>query len=152
MRRIDALLADYASSHRTRGNRICHAFGITLIVYGGVSMLLALPLPRAPWTAAEVLIAIISLVYVSWSIPLAAAMLAEFAALDLIARAARDWRLGAAAFVIGWIFQAVGHARFERNRPAFFRSLVHLLIGPLFLWNEALHARPAARTTPSGTR
>ena len=30
MNRIDALLADYASDHRTRGNLVCHTIGITL--------------------------------------------------------------------------------------------------------------------------
>jgi uncharacterized membrane protein YGL010W len=34
MKRVDALLADYGSHHRARGNLVCHAFGITLIVFG----------------------------------------------------------------------------------------------------------------------
>ncbi|MGH9317331.1 MAG: hypothetical protein ACRD1P_09505 [Thermoanaerobaculia bacterium] len=32
--RIDALLVDYGAYHQTRGNRVCHAFGIPLIVFG----------------------------------------------------------------------------------------------------------------------
>jgi len=55
MRRIDALLADYGSSHRTRGNLACHAVGITLIVFGTLAMLDAVRL-SGWWTAAEVLI------------------------------------------------------------------------------------------------
>ena len=46
-RRVDALLADYASYHRTRGNLICHAFGITLIVFGSVVLLRTLRPSRA---------------------------------------------------------------------------------------------------------
>ena len=66
MRRIDALLADYASSHRTRGNLACHAVGITLIVFGVLSMLHAIPL-RGPWTASEALLAAAFLVYMTAS-------------------------------------------------------------------------------------
>ena len=44
MKRIDALLADYASYHRARGNVVCHFAGITLIVFGILSMLSAIRL------------------------------------------------------------------------------------------------------------
>jgi uncharacterized membrane protein YGL010W len=55
--------------------------------------------------------------------------------------------MGAAAFVLGWIFQAVGHAVYEKNSPAFFRNLVHLLVGPAYLVNKVLRIRPAAAAT-----
>jgi hypothetical protein len=37
VKRVDALLTDYGSHHRTRGNLVCHAFGVTLIVFGIIS-------------------------------------------------------------------------------------------------------------------
>lgn len=141
MRRVDALLSDYASFHRTRGNLVCHAFGITLIVFGILSMLLAIPLPVDSFTVAEVLIAAGVLFYLTLDVTLAAAMLAELALLDLVARAVGDWRIGLAAFALGWVFQALGHARFEKNRPAFFKNLAHLMVGPLFLANELFRIR-----------
>jgi uncharacterized membrane protein YGL010W len=144
MRRIDALLADYSSHHRTRGNLVCHAFGITLIVFGIISMLLPARLGATPVTAAEIVIAAALVFYLALDIPLAAAMAVELALLDLVARAAGDWRIGLAAFAAGWVFQGVGHGLFEKNRPAFARNLAHLLIGPLFLVNEILKLRPVA--------
>ena len=36
------------------------------------------------------------------------------------------------AFIIGWVFQFVGHY-FEGRQPAFLTSLIQLLIGPLYL-------------------
>ena len=45
-------------------------------------------------------------------------------------RSAWDWAL----FIGGWILQFVGHYAFEKNSPAFFRNLVHLLIGPLWVF------------------
>jgi uncharacterized membrane protein YGL010W len=46
-------------------------------------------------------------------------------------------------FVVGWIFQGLGHA-FEKNRPAFFTQWKHLWRGPLFItyeWVTALGIR-----------
>ena len=145
MRRVDALLNDYASCHRTRGNLVCHAFGITLIIFGSVTLLLTVGLPGAPRvTAAELLIGAVLLFYLTLDASLALAMLLEFALLDIAARAVADWRAGLAAFLVGWVFQGLGHARFERNSPAFFKNLVHLMVGPLFLANELLRIRPVA--------
>jgi uncharacterized membrane protein YGL010W len=145
MKHVDVLLADYASYHRTRGNFVCHVFGVTLIMYGILAMLLLVPIGPGGITAAEVLLAAVFLYYLTLDVPLAFAVVTVAGLLDALARAVNDWRIGVAAFVVGWIFQAIGHARFERNRPAFFRNLVHLLVGPLYLVNELLRIRrPAA--------
>jgi uncharacterized membrane protein YGL010W len=146
MKRVDDLLADYGAHHRTRGNLVCHVFGVTLIVFGLLSMLAELRV--GPLTAGEILIAAVVLYYATLDLPLSGAMLAAFAVLDLAARAVENWRLGLAAFVVGWVFQAVGHAVYEKNRPAFFKNLQHLLVGPMFLVNELLRVRrvaPASR-------
>ncbi|HEY1250162.1 MAG TPA: Mpo1-like protein [Thermoanaerobaculia bacterium] len=143
MRRIDALLADYGSSHRTRGNLICHAVGITLIVFGVLVMLRTFRV-AGPWTAAEPVLALVAAVYVLLDVPLGLATVAVLVLLDLAARAVPHWGWGAAAFVVGWIFQGIGHAVYEKKSPAFLRNLAHLLVGPAFLVNEALRIhRPA---------
>ena len=142
MKRVDALLSDYGAHHSTRGNLVCHAFGVTLIAWGIIAMLGALRL--GPANVAELLIAGVALYYATLDVALAGAMLAIFVILDLVARAVGDWRIGAAAFLVGWVFQAVGHAVYEKNRPAFFKNLLHLLVGPLFLANELLKIRRVA--------
>lgn len=142
MKRVDDLLSDYGAHHRTRGNLVCHAFGVTLIVFGILSLLAEVRV--GPLTAGEILIAVVVLYYATLDLPLAGAMLAAFAVLDLAARAVGDWRVGLAAFLIGWVFQAIGHAVYEKNRPAFFKNLQHLLVGPLFLVNEVLRVRRVA--------
>ena len=145
MRKVDGLLADYGSYHRARGNLVCHGFGITLIVYGLLAFLHEFPLPARGWTAAELLIAASFFFYLTLDVALALSILVAVSAIDLIARAVGDWRIGIAAFVAGWIFQAIGHARFERNSPAFFKNLIHLMVGPLFLINEVVRARRSER-------
>jgi len=141
MSRIDALFQDYGSHHRTRGNLVCHAFGITLILYGIISMLLLIHIGPF-WTAAEAVIAASVLYYLTLSVPLGVTMLVELAVLDVGARAVGNWRVGLVACVVGWIFQGIGHGRFEKNSPAFLQNIVHLMVGPLFLWNELLRVRP----------
>jgi uncharacterized membrane protein YGL010W len=144
MRRVDGLLADYGSYHRTRGNVVCHSLGITLIVFGTLSMLRVVRIDG--FTGAEVLLAAAFVFYLALDVPLALAVTGAALLLDLAARASGNWRIGAAAFVVGWIFQGIGHARYEKNSPAFFKNLVHLLVGPMFLTNELLHVRRPAES------
>jgi uncharacterized membrane protein YGL010W len=144
MRRVDSLLAEYGSYHRTRGNLACHFVGIPLITFAVVVFLRLIPLGGSGWTAAEVVIGAVVLYYLSLDVVLGFAMLVPLVLLDLAARVAPlgDWRVGLAAFVVGWIFQGIGHARYEHKSPAFLRNLLHLLVGPMFLVNELLRIRP----------
>lgn len=144
MKRIDELLTDYASYHRTRGNIICHFIGIPLIIFGIFSMLQLLRfgmISAFPLTAAEIFIVIVSVYYFTLDAKLAAGMLVSSAMIDAAAHAVDDWRIGLGVFIIGWIFQGIGHAVYEKRSPAFLKNLLHLLVGPIFLLNEALHVR-----------
>ena len=55
-----------------------------------------------------------------------------------------SWRWALALFVLGWVFQFLGHA-IEGNSPAFFRNPVYLIVGPLWLARRALAAVGLAR-------
>jgi uncharacterized membrane protein YGL010W len=147
MKRVDALLGDYASSHQTRGNLACHAAGITLIVFGVLSLLATVPIARG-LTASEALIGVAFVAYASLDLPLALGVLVFAGVLDFAARSVADWRAGVCAFVAGWIFQAVGHAVYEKNKPAFFRNLAHLLVGPAYLVAESLGLRRGPARPP----
>ncbi|MFX8094694.1 Mpo1-like protein, partial [Acinetobacter baumannii] len=41
------------------------------------------------------------------------------------------------SFVVGWVFQFVGHY-YEGRKPAFVDDLVGLLVGPMFVVGEAM--------------
>jgi uncharacterized membrane protein YGL010W len=47
-----------------------------------------------------------------------------------------SWRWALALFVVGWVFQFIGHA-IEGNQPAFFENPLYLLVGPLWLLRRA---------------
>jgi uncharacterized membrane protein YGL010W len=146
--RAGRLFDDYASAHRTPGNRICHSVGIPLIVFSSV---LALATARigSRLTAAEPVIVLVSAVELAID-PAPAAVFFLFAAgcdaagRMLIAAFGAMPVLGLAAslFLAGWIFQLVGHAVFEKNRPAFARNLRHLLVGPLWISRKAIGRDP----------
>jgi uncharacterized membrane protein YGL010W len=40
--------------------------------------------------------------------------------------------IGGGLFVGGWALQFIGHAAFERNKPAFFGDPYYLLVGPVW--------------------
>jgi uncharacterized membrane protein YGL010W len=144
MKRVDELLTDYASYHCSRGNKLCHFFGIPLIMFGIFSLLQMLHfglIAGIPFTAAEIFIAIVAIYYFTLDTKLAAGMLISSALIDAIAHAVDDWRIGLGVFIIGWIFQGIGHAVYEKRSPAFLKNLLHLLVGPIFLLNEALRIR-----------
>jgi uncharacterized membrane protein YGL010W len=50
-----------------------------------------------------------------------------------------NWRWAVGLFIVGWIFQFVGHA-IEGNRPAFFKNPFYLLVGPWWLIRRAAAA------------
>ena len=115
-------------------------------------MALLRPLTILPsFTAAELLIVLTFAYYLTLDLRLAIGMLLVSSALDVAAWKIADVRIGLIALIVGWIFQGIGHAVYEKRSPAFTRNLVHLLIGPMFLLNEVVHVRPvmAAGETPA---
>lgn len=122
-----ALAKDYASFHRDRRNRACHMIGIPLIVFCVVHW--TQTGSWFPWAAAVLPL------YAVWDVSLSllmAAVIFAMAAVAPYAPAPLVWSL----FVLGWIFQFVGH-RYEGRSPAFLTNLSHLLVGPMWILAEA---------------
>ncbi|HET7435188.1 MAG TPA: Mpo1-like protein [Thermoanaerobaculia bacterium] len=138
---IDALFADYASYHQTKGNKTFHRLGIPLIMLTLIGMLARVPLLTTNngtrIDAAMLLIAIATIYYLVVEWRLAIAMLAVSIAFYFLGRAMPLW-LNVALFVLGWIFQFIGHSVYEHKNPAFFRNFLHLLVGPLWILNDLI--------------
>lgn len=150
MKKVDELLQDYAFYHQTPGNVVCHFIGVPSIILGILSVLQLVKI--GPFSLAEAVIAVSTIYYLLLDARLALSLLLLFAVLDAAAYAVGDYRVCLGLFVIGWIFQGIGHAVFEKRSPAFLRNLVHLLVGPMFLVNKALRVRvlsqPASTSVP----
>ena len=141
-RRVDRLLAHYAESHRHPTNELIHVVAIPAIMLSIVGLLFAIH----PWVAYAFIAA--SLVYYALlrSPVFFVVMLAWTAVLLAAVHAlgSRVLPVSAAIFVVGWIFQFIGH-RIEGRKPSFFEDLQYLYVGPLFvarLGLEKLGVRP----------
>ncbi|MFQ5778612.1 MAG: Mpo1-like protein [Terriglobia bacterium] len=140
--RLDRLWANYEEHHRAAGNKWCHMVGIPLIIVGLLG-LLAVPVFRVgefPVEAALLLVVVAGAAYLWLDAKLGAAMLLSSAAIYFGARLL-DWRVALGVFLLGWVFQFMGHGIYEKRSPAFFSNLTHLLVGPLWVLNHALRLR-----------
>jgi uncharacterized membrane protein YGL010W len=158
MRTLTQQLTQYAAYHRDRRNIVTHFVGIPMIVLALAVLLsrpawvfASLPVPLSP---AWVLFVGAILYYLVLDVPLGL-MMAIFLVLCLIcarwlaAQSTLTWLAsGIGLFVVGWVFQFVGHMVYEHRKPAFVDDVIGLLIGPLFVLAEALFGfgwRPALR-------
>lgn len=156
MRTLTQQLTQYAAYHRDRRNIATHFVGIPMIVLAlavllsrPAWMVAALPMPLSP---AWVLFVVATLYYLVLDVSLGL-MMVVFSALCLAcgqwlaAQSTLAWlATGVGLFVVGWVFQFIGHMAYEHRKPAFVDDLVGLLIGPLFVLAEVLFGfgwRPA---------
>ncbi|MEM5318601.1 Mpo1-like protein [Paraburkholderia sp. JHI869] len=160
MRNLTEQLTQYAAYHRDARNIGTHFVGIPLIVLALAVLLsrpalafaaFGLPVSGSP---AWLLFGAATIYYLVLDVPLGLMM----AVVSLACVAFGAWlaQQGTAAwlgsgvglFVVGWIFQFVGHIAWEHRKPAFVDDLIGLMIGPLFVLAEALFSlgwRPQLR-------
>jgi uncharacterized membrane protein YGL010W len=142
-------LAIYSRYHGDTRNCLTHWVGIPLIFF---SVLLVLGLWQVPllngrieasigsiflipaitfWIALDVGVGIVMLPLI---VPLA--VTAEWIA--RIEATVGTLFIALICFIAGWLCQIIGHAVFERRKPAFFDDLSQMLIGPMFLGAKTL--------------
>ncbi|MEJ7932271.1 Mpo1-like protein [Ramlibacter sp. AN1015] len=145
MKTLEDQLVQYAAYHRDRRNIATHFVGIPLIMLG-IAVLLSRPTLQFAGLSASPLLAVVAaaaVFYVLLDLRLGLLMAAFLALITWIGAWAASlstaaWlTLGTGSFVVGWVFQFVGHA-WEGRKPAFVDDLAGLLIGPLFVAAEIL--------------
>ncbi len=158
MRTLTEQLTQYAIYHRDRRNIVTHFIGIPMIV-----LAVAVLLSRPAWTVggwpfalspAWALFVAATVYYLVLDVPLGV-MMAVVSALCLVlgqwlaAQSTFTWLVaGIGLFVVGWVFQFIGHVAYEHRKPAFVDDVSGFIIGPLFVLAEALFSfgwRPALR-------
>jgi uncharacterized membrane protein YGL010W len=137
---LKAHFADYASFHATPGNKACHSVGIPLIVFSILALLARVPLFALGGfdvTLAEVAVVLVTAYYLTLDVTLAIVMLVAEAVLIILGRPLSPL-VSILLFVLGWVFQFIGHYVYEKKAPAFYRNFAHLLVGPLWIVAKAV--------------
>lgn len=140
---VHSWLEEYARDHQHPVNQAIHKACVPLIVVSVVGLLWAIPTPAefmriSPalnWGTALLLAAVVY--YFIMSIPLALGMLPAILLVVLVVDWLDQlswplWLSAGAIFVLSWAGQFYGHM-VEGKRPAFFRDLQFLMIGPLWV-------------------
>ena len=143
MRTLNEQLATYAGYHRDRRNVGVHFVGIPMITLA-VAVLLSRPgwtvggLPVSP-ALVLALGAVVFYLLLDWRYGLTMAVLMGlnvWIGAQLASGSTALWLgSGLGLFVVGWVFQLVGHV-WEGRKPAFLDDLIGLLVGPLFIVAE----------------
>lgn len=145
MKSVTEQLAQYACYHRNRQNIFTHLIGIPLIVLA-IVILLSRPqfaLGGFELAPAAVVTLLAALYYIRLDLTLGLLMtvllaLCLWAGDSAAAMNTSAWlSLGIGFFVVGWIFQFIGHF-FEGRKPAFVDDIMGLVIGPLFVVTEVV--------------
>ena len=143
MRTLNEQLTSYAGYHRDRRNIGVHFVGIPMI-----TLAVAVLLSRPSWTVGglpvslALLLALGATVFylqLDWRYGLTMAVLMGlnvWIGAQLASGSTALWLgTGLGLFVVGWVFQLVGHV-WEGRKPAFVDDLIGLLVGPLFIVAE----------------
>ncbi len=140
---------DYASYHKTPGNKFCHYFGIPLVMVTLLGLLSGWVAPANGLTGSEYFRLdggmILWILGMAWYLVLDWKIAIPFGFVSLglyfIGRAiplSVLWGL----FVLAWVLQFIGHYVFEKKSPAFFKNLQHLLVGPLWIFVRLIGYKP----------
>lgn len=143
MRTVQSWLDEYGESHRHPSNKAIHWICVPLIMLAVVGLLWEIPVPhnwgtRSAFFNWGVLVAVLVTIYyyvLAWRLALGmtlvtAAMVFIVYGVSLVAT--WPWLVWAIVFVLAWIGQFLGH-KIEGRKPSFFKDLLFLLIGPLWL-------------------
>lgn len=147
MRRIDQLLLEYGESHQNETNKSIHWICVPLIFFSIVGLIASIPSQAvqsvlgegnvyANW--ATVVLVLVTIYYVTLSIPLSIGMMLfgvlclTLANLIMRLNIAPLWAVCIGIFVLAWIGQFYGH-KVEGKKPSFFKDVQFLLIGPAWL-------------------
>ena len=143
MTKLEQLLSQYAAYHLDQKNIFTHFIGIPLIVFSIICLTARAGIPLAGFELTLALLLMIAscIYYFILDRIFGIVMLVIFALIYPLAyqiaqmQMASWFSLSIGIFVVGWLFQFVGHY-YEKKKPAFFDDVIGLAIGPLFVLAE----------------
>jgi len=148
--KLASRFSEYREYHTTRGNVISHYIGVPLIatsVFGLLAMVTFgneafrqnLVRPDLGWLLWAAAIGFY--LWLDWKIALPFSLV--MTGMYLIGRSIPVEGL-VGMQIVGWIVQYIGHLKYEKKSPAFYKNLTHLMIGPLWVFAKAIRYGEAA--------
>lgn len=144
MKSLEDWLNDYGESHRNKMNQIIHKLCVPSIEFSLLGILWLLPTPELFWEipffnwatifctlALCFYISLKSLTYLVGSICMLLPMIFAISYLQEVFGGIVIY-FYLSVFVVSWIGQFIGH-KIEGKKPSFFKDLLFLLIGPLWV-------------------
>lgn len=135
-------LSTYKSVHLNHRNIQTHFIGIPLIIWSAFLLLatVRVPLGSLGETSLGLILGVLVLLYyvrlhLKLAIGLTLFLIPVLYTTELVSHSANPIWLALGIFILGWVFQLIGH-RYEKAKPAFVDDLNQLLIGPFFLMAE----------------
>ncbi|WP_065187466.1 Mpo1 family 2-hydroxy fatty acid dioxygenase [Shewanella woodyi] len=146
MKSAEEQLSTYKSVHLNPKNIKTHFVGVPLIIWSLFLLLNLIPVtffaldtPAISINVASVFAIGVLLYYIKLharlALGLALFIIPVLYTSSLVAQVQGALWIALAVFVIGWVFQLIGH-QYEKAKPAFIDDLNQLLIGPFFLMAE----------------
>jgi len=146
MKSAEEQLSTYKSVHLNPKNIRTHFVGIPLIIWSLFLLLNLIPVnffalddPAISINVAGAFTIGVLIYYISLHVRLAIGLtlfiIPVLYTSHLVAQSQGAIWIALAVFVIGWVFQLIGH-KYEKAKPAFVDDLNQLLIGPFFLMAE----------------
>ena len=141
MKSLETLLSIYKSSHLNKKNIVTHFVGIPLILWSAALFFATFSFSVAGYETniMQIIAVLIFAYYLVLDSKLGVIAIALIAPIwyhaNSFAGSENAYMLAGIVFLIGWIFQFIGH-HYEKAKPAFFDDIKQLLIGPLFLIAE----------------
>lgn len=146
MRKIDALLEEYGSSHKNETNKKVHWICVPAIFWSVVALIYSIPNNQLTYIFgsgyinnwAVIVLILVMVYYFTLSVPLGIGMFFVGVLAIALARVADHaeflplWAIALIVFTLAWIGQFWGH-KVEGKKPSFFKDLQFLLIGPAWL-------------------
>ncbi len=132
MRKVDALIAHYGSSHQHPKNEAIHFLAIPAIMLSLCGLIYALH-PYALYAFAGA-----SLVYyarLSWVFFATMVVATALLIAGVKAMGANVLPISVGIFIAAWVIQFIGH-KIEGKKPSFFEDIQYLWVGPLFLLSK----------------
>jgi uncharacterized membrane protein YGL010W len=135
---------DYEQVHRTRGNKLTHYFGIPLVLLSLLGLLSHVTLLSIPaFTFYQPFAVSFNLALILLGVGSAFAFRADwklaipFTLFNVLGYLIfKDVPIATLIILqtLGWLLQLWGHYYYEKKSPAFFKSIEHTIVGPLWIF------------------